>query len=125
MTHLMNPLLATPLAIASRHGVSIQALNSECFCVSLDTEALRRALQAEMGPPDLFALVRERCPYVFAARPVFVSHVVANNNTKTFFCAHDDIFLTNLLLHKFTYVLEANEHIFIYWNAVLITDSLK
>ena len=73
MTHLMNPLLATPLAIASRHGVSIQALNSECFCVSLDTEALRRALQAEMGPPDLFALVRERCPYVFAARPVFVS----------------------------------------------------
>ena len=73
MTHLMNPLPATPLAIASRHGVSIQALNSECFCISLDTEALRRALQAEMGPPDLFDLVRERCPYLFAARPVFVS----------------------------------------------------
>ena len=73
MTPLMNSLPATPLAIASRHGVSIQALNSECFCISLDTEALRRALQAEMGPPDLFDLVGERCPYLFAARPVFVS----------------------------------------------------
>ena len=72
MTPLMNSLPATPLAIASRHGVSIQALNSECFCISLDTEALRRALQAEMGPPDLFDLVGERCPYLFAARPVFV-----------------------------------------------------
>ncbi|ABM38143.1 hypothetical protein [Polaromonas naphthalenivorans] len=73
MTQLMNPLPATPLAIASRHGVSIQALNSECFCISLDAEALRRALQSEMGQPDLFDLVRERCPYLFAARPVFVS----------------------------------------------------
>ena len=72
MTYLMNSLLATPLAIASRHGVSIQVLNSECFCISLDTEALRRALQSEIGQPDLFDLVRERCPYLFAARPVFV-----------------------------------------------------
>ena len=73
MTDLMNALPATPLAIASRHGVSIQALNSECFCISLDTDAFRRAFQSEMGPPDLFALVRERCPYLFSARPVFVS----------------------------------------------------
>lgn len=73
MPHLMNSLPATPLAIALRHGVSIQALNSECFCISLDTEALRRALQSEIGQPDLFDLVRERCPYLFAARPVFVS----------------------------------------------------
>ena len=73
MTYLMNSLPATPTAIASRHGVSIQALNSECFCISLDTEALRRALQSEIGQPDLFDLVRERCPYLFAARPVFVS----------------------------------------------------
>ena len=72
MTYLMNSLPATPLAIASRHGVSIQVLNSECFCISLDTEALRRALQSEIGQPDLFDLVRERCPYLFAARPVFV-----------------------------------------------------
>ena len=69
----MNSLPVTPLAIALRHGGSIQVLNSECFCISLDTEALRRALQSEIGPPDLFDLVRERCPYLFAARPVFVS----------------------------------------------------
>ena len=79
MTHLMNPLPETPIAIASRHSLSIQALNSEYFCICLDAEALQRALQSEMGPPDLFELVRERCPYLFAARPVFVlkSHMAA------------------------------------------------
>ena len=73
MTHFMNSLPATPSAIASLHGLSIEALNSECFCISLDTEALRRALESEIGQPGLFNLVRERCPYLFAARPVFVS----------------------------------------------------
>jgi hypothetical protein len=51
----------------------IETLNSECFCVSLDDSALRRALESEIGQPGLFALVRERCPHLFAARPVFVS----------------------------------------------------
>jgi hypothetical protein len=54
--------------------VSIQALNSGCFCVSLDDEALSRALQAQFGAPEIVELVRERCPYLFSARPVFVSH---------------------------------------------------
>ena len=53
MTHLMNPLPATPLAIASRHGVSIQAFNSECFCISLDAEALKRALQSSVARSEL------------------------------------------------------------------------
>ena len=52
---------------------AIEALNSECFCVSLDADALRHALESEIGQPGLFDLLRERCPYVFAARPVFVS----------------------------------------------------
>ncbi|MBT9475989.1 MAG: hypothetical protein IV091_09055 [Polaromonas sp.] len=59
--------------MAARHGVSVEALNSECFCISLDTDALGRALESEIGQPGLLELVRERCPYLFAARPVFVS----------------------------------------------------
>lgn len=53
---------------------SMEVLNSECFCVSLDTAALRQALESEIGQPGLFELIQQRCPYLFAARPVFVSH---------------------------------------------------
>lgn len=51
----------------------IQRLNSQCFCISLDQQALRLALAREAGQPNLFELLQERCPTVFAARPVFVS----------------------------------------------------
>ncbi|MFT6429964.1 MAG: hypothetical protein ACJAXR_002905 [Halopseudomonas sp.] len=51
----------------------IQRLNSHCFCISLDQQALHLALAREAGEPDLFELLQERCPTVFAARPVFVS----------------------------------------------------
>jgi hypothetical protein len=51
----------------------MQTLNSECFCISLDDAALRRALERELERPELVDLVKERCPYLFAARPVFVS----------------------------------------------------
>lgn len=53
--------------------VSIEHLNSECFCVSLDRGELSRALESELGQPGLADLVQERCPYLFSARPVFVS----------------------------------------------------
>lgn len=53
-------------------GLSEQ-LNRECFCVGLDEAALRSAIAGELAAPGLFELVRERCPYVFAAQPVFVS----------------------------------------------------
>ena len=52
---------------------AIDALNRECFCFSLDRDALARALDSELGRPGLSEMVRERCPYVFAAQPVFVS----------------------------------------------------
>lgn len=73
MTRVTHSLPAALPAIAARHGVSVEALNSECFCISLDTDALGRALESEIGQPGLLELVRERCPYLFAARPVFVS----------------------------------------------------
>ena len=65
--------VAPPLSHHELDGVSVEALNSECFCISLDTGALGRALESEIGQPGLLELVRERCPYLFAARPVFVS----------------------------------------------------
>lgn len=66
----------TPLACRSGPlaGCAFESLNSDCFCVTLDTEALRRALQSsQLQQPDLFALIEERCPLLFAARPVFIT----------------------------------------------------
>ncbi|MEO7854551.1 MAG: hypothetical protein ABIR94_20230 [Rubrivivax sp.] len=69
---------ANPSTIASAGlppgPVSMEMLNSECFCISLDTSALRQALESEIGEPGLFDLIQQRCPYLFAARPVFLSH---------------------------------------------------
>ncbi len=50
-----------------------ERLNSHCFCVSLDAAALRNALVEELGSKELVTLVEERCPYLFSARPVFIS----------------------------------------------------
>ena len=52
---------------------SMEVLNKECFCISLDASALRQALESEIGQPGLFDLIQQRCPYLFATRPVFLS----------------------------------------------------
>ena len=65
---------AADAACLSPGAVSIEVLNSECFCISLDDSALRRAMESEIGEPGLFDLVQQRCPYLFATRPVFLSH---------------------------------------------------
>ena len=51
---------------------TLDALNRACFCFSLDQDALAQALDSELGQPGLSAMVRERCPYLFSAQPVFV-----------------------------------------------------
>lgn len=51
----------------------IERLNSQCFCINLDQQALYDALLAQSDTPDLFELLQERCPTIFAARPVFVA----------------------------------------------------
>ena len=51
----------------------MEVLNSECFCIGLDDAALRQALASHLGQPGLFELIRQRCPYLFSARPVFVA----------------------------------------------------
>jgi hypothetical protein len=54
-------------------GCAAESLNRECFCKTLDSAALRDALQSQLHQPDLFALIEERCPHLFAARPVFIT----------------------------------------------------
>jgi hypothetical protein len=61
----LEPALAT---------LNSERLNAECFCVSLDGDALEQALSAAAAATTgLHELLRQRCPHVFAARPVFVS----------------------------------------------------
>lgn len=52
---------------------AIELLNTKCFCVSLEEGALKQALKSDVDAPDIFSLIEERCPYLFSARPVFVS----------------------------------------------------
>lgn len=54
-------------------GLGMERLNDECFCLSLDEGALKTALESELDEARLVKLVRERCPYVFSARPVFLA----------------------------------------------------
>jgi hypothetical protein len=51
----------------------IESLNRDCHCVSLDREALRRALEADPASSGLHKLIEERCPHLFASLPLFVS----------------------------------------------------
>jgi hypothetical protein len=46
----------------------IETLNRDCFCVSLDPDALRRAIEADPAAHGLHQLIEERCPHLFAAR---------------------------------------------------------
>ncbi|MCD6673527.1 MAG: hypothetical protein LT106_11785 [Burkholderiaceae bacterium] len=48
-------------------------LNKDCFCIGLDEAALRSVLERQLNAPALYELIRERCPHLFSARPVFVS----------------------------------------------------
>ncbi|WP_230418812.1 hypothetical protein [Undibacterium griseum] len=49
-------------------------LNSECFCISLNQQALQQALESEISQHELSALIQQRCPHLFAEHPVFISH---------------------------------------------------
>ncbi len=62
----------TPLPVPFPVRDTNDALNRACFCFRLDPAALAQALGAELGSPALSEMVRQRCPYLFAAQPVFV-----------------------------------------------------
>jgi hypothetical protein len=50
-----------------------ERLNQECFCVTLDRDALYRALEREVGDPDFGATFIKTRPYLFSNAPVFLS----------------------------------------------------
>ena len=68
----MFPVRASE-AVKSPGPDSMELLNKDCFCISLDPAVLRQALESEIGQPGLFELIQQRCPYLFATRPVFLS----------------------------------------------------
>ena len=47
--------------------------NRECFCISLDEQALASSMASDIGNPALFDLVQDRLPSLFSARPVVLS----------------------------------------------------
>jgi len=59
--------------IGEGSGLISEQVNSKCFCVTLDKDALETKLAVELGSPALLALLKERCPYIFSARSVFIS----------------------------------------------------
>jgi hypothetical protein len=70
-----SPLVPTPLPPVSGSEPVVnaqEALIKGCFCLTLDNSALAQALDSKLAEVQLSKLVQERCPYVFAARPVFV-----------------------------------------------------
>ena len=68
----MGPVTRTCCS-GSLAGCAIESLNSDCFCVTLDTAALRRALQSQLQNPDLFDLIEARCPHLFSSHPEFIT----------------------------------------------------
>mgnify|MGYP000284755334 CR=1 FL=1 len=58
--------------IRSTCGADAQRLNDSCFCISLDHGLLDKVLEDEVNDSHIAELMRERCPHVFAERPVFI-----------------------------------------------------
>ena len=53
----------------------VESLNSSCFCISLDADALKRAFETDSQTSSVYPLILEKYPHMFAATPVFVSKV--------------------------------------------------
>ncbi|MDX2273956.1 MAG: hypothetical protein NW206_00775 [Hyphomonadaceae bacterium] len=49
-----------------------EQLNRECFCVTLDQDALANALQREVGDAAFFATLTQTRPHLFSHAPVFL-----------------------------------------------------
>ncbi len=54
-------------------AMSIEALNRSCYCLTLDEQALRRGLDADLGNRGLSHAMAETHPHLFASVPMFVS----------------------------------------------------
>jgi len=59
---------------ASYAGCTVEPLDGDCFCITLDASALRDEMQSQLRDPDLMTWLDERLPTLFSARPVFITH---------------------------------------------------
>jgi len=50
-----------------------ERLNQECFCITLDRDALCRAVEREVDDPDFCATFIKTRPHLFSNAPVFLS----------------------------------------------------
>jgi len=55
------------------HRLLTEHLNQECFCITLDRDALCRTLEREVGDPDFYATFIGTRPHLFSNAPVFLS----------------------------------------------------
>ena len=53
--------------------LSAERLNRECFCITLDRDALCEAVEREIGDPDFCATFIRTRPHLFSNVPVFLS----------------------------------------------------
>ena len=54
-------------------GISIEALNRSCYCLSLDEQALRKGLDTDLGSRGISQAMVQSHPHLFSAVPMFVS----------------------------------------------------
>ena len=52
-----------------------ESLNSSCFCVSLDVDALKHEFETDSETRSVYPLILDKGPHLFAALPVFVSRL--------------------------------------------------
>jgi hypothetical protein len=70
----LSPICETQGASGPQpEGRGVETLNSSCFCISLDAEALKREFETNSETRSVYPLILEKCPRLFAAMPVFVS----------------------------------------------------
>lgn len=62
-----------PTCAIQPETLGVESLNNNCFCINLDSDALKRELEMDAETRNLYPLILEKCPHLFAAMPVFVS----------------------------------------------------
>jgi hypothetical protein len=68
-----------PSAFPSRSAQSISdRLNQECFCITLDRDALCRAIERAAGDPDFCATFIRTRPHLFSNAPLFIAESETN-----------------------------------------------
>ncbi len=60
-------------SLEERGVLASERLNSSCYCITLKDDLLRESMTSALGSPAIAKLAEERCPYLFSARPVFIS----------------------------------------------------